>query len=801
MKRTIALWLCMVALLLVLPTAFADLELDPTSISITVDGNDFDAGDLVEVSPGDEVTIEFDFTNTGPENLGHVIAIADANVIGLEGLPHTGECQGVNCDDGGWVLRVGETGHEEFTFTIPLNAVLLDINDDPALTDFTVSVSAFFDGFFDDVSSQTVPLPFSVVRNDIAVQIVDETAIVTGVSCVETTASLQFDIINIGTVDFTTDFAPELQVYNQAASAASFDNDTGEFIFSTTPAVHHEEELNPLTAGDRRTERVTIDISDLSTGSHRLYFYLVNPYFDEAAFFIGDQDSAAFTTINCISSFSPSAASVNVLQSTATSFSVVPSDSSLENSVTWTVTRAGTDVDTVTGTDTYTFNQATTGTYTVRVELGAESHTWTVTVAAPAPAALSIAPITIDNVRAGQTANATITVTNTGANMNIGSLTAVLEGVNTRYQALIVGTLPATLAAGASSTALQIQLTVPTDEASGAHTIGNLVVRGTDAAGTAVNATQAISLNPRSFLTIESVKLNGKSGGDLTLEEANEFDVEVKNTYTQDINDIKVTVTILDVDGDDIEEESESFDLGDGKDDTITVSFDFSGENVDESQYTVQIEVEGEADDGTEHRTVQTITVDVERENHQVIVQKATLGSSTLQCSRQTSLQVIVENIGENDEDDVEIKVKNVPLGIDLSKTNIELDKFSGSDNEYRTTFNLNFEDAVAGSHTLTVEVYRDGSVDDTEEVPVQISSCSTTSATTGQTPVQAGAADSLAAELQRQLSAREQGEEGQEVQGSFRQSDSYVMLLGALAVLMFIAVVMAIAVLVVKKR
>ncbi|MDO8656518.1 MAG: hypothetical protein Q7K45_04725, partial [Nanoarchaeota archaeon] len=647
-------------------------------------------------------------------------------------------------------------------------------------------------GVFDD----SFPVSFEIIREDVSVEIVDGTIAVEPLTCSSTATELRFNVINNGDFPIT----PEIKVYNQRAVESSL-NRAGEFTsFSATPTISDERTLSEINPGDVVPVFFNLDISALPAGSQQLYIYIVNPYFDAAAFYISDQGQASFTKINCISSSSPSATSVNVLQSTATSFSVVLSDSTLEDSVIWTVSRAGTEVSRATGIDRYTFNQATAGTYSVRVTIGAESKTWTVTVSAPAPAALSISPISIENVRAGQAANATITVTNTGANVNIGSFTAVLEGVNARYQARIVGTLPGTLAAGASSTALRLELTVPTDEATGAHAIGNLVVRGVDTAGTAVSTTQAISLNPQSFLTIESVKLNGKSGGDLTLEEVNEFDVKVKNTYTQDINDITVTVTLLDVDGEDIEKESESFDLGDGKDDTITVSFDLSGENVDESQYTIRIEVEGDADDRTQHRTVQTVPADVKRENHQVIVQKAILGSSTLQCSRQTSLQVIVENIGESNEDDVMIKVKNVPLGIDLSKSDFELDKFSGSDNEYRTTFNLNFENAISGSHILNVEVYRDGSVDDTQEVPVQISSCSTASTTTGQNPVQAESDSDLAAELQRQLQARQQ-EEGQIVQSSFRQSDRYVLFLGVLAVLMFIAVVMAIVVLLVKKR
>lgn len=797
MKHTIILWLSMVAVLALLPAAFADLVIEPDSV--LVNGEEYAEGGLpVNVSPGDRVTIRFAVSNTFIDiSLGHVSFSASATTpetdAELDELPQFKDCNGTDCE-GVWVLQPGQSATTEFTFTVPLGI-------DPALpgSGFEVELGVSYDGRrgsgpeFED----SFPVSFLVVREEVSVEIVDGSIAVEPLTCSSTEAQVSFNVINNG--DFPID--PEIQIYNQRAVESSL-NREGEFTsFSATPTISAERTLSELDPGDIVPVFFSLDISRLSAGQQQLYLYIVNPYFDAAAFYISDQGQTSFTKSNCVSSYTPSGTSVSVLQNENAAFSITLADVSLESAVTWVVTTAGTEVDRETGTDTYTFNQATAGTYSVRVTIGAESKTWTVTVSAPAPAAISIAPITIENVRAGQSANATITVTNTGQNMAVGSFAAVLENVNARYQARIVGTLPSSLAAGASSTALRLELAVPTDETSGAHNIGNLVVRGTDTAGNPVSATQAISLNPQSFLSIESVKLNGKSGGDLTLEEANEFDVKIKNTYTEDIKDIKVTVTIVDVDSEDVEEESSFFDLGDGKDDTITLSFDLSGENVDESQYTVRIEVEGEADDRTQHRTVQTIPVDVERENHKVIVQKATLGSSTLQCSRQTSLQVIVENIGENDEDDIEIKVKNIPLGIDLSKTNIELDEFSGSDNEYRTTFNLNFEDAVSGSHTLTVEVLRDGSVDDTEEVPLQISTCSTTSTSTGQTQVQADADSELAAELQRQLQARQQDEGQQQVQSSFRQSDRYVLLLGALAVLIFIAVVMAIAVLLVKKR
>ncbi|MBI4983709.1 hypothetical protein HZC32_03635 [Candidatus Woesearchaeota archaeon] len=413
------------------------------------------------------------------------------------------------------------------------------------------------------------------------------------------------------------------------------------------------------------------------------------------------------------------------------------------------------------------------------------------------PAAVSISPLSIlfDQVDRNTDANLTITVTNTGTSASLTGLKAELTGVSTKYNAQL-SALPTTLAPGASAT-LILKITVPKDEISGSHSIGTLKVISNEA-----NNSATISLNPKSFLDITKVEINGDEDGDLEVDKVNDIEVTIENKYSKDMEDVTITVTILDVDGDDLEEESESFDLDQGDDDTVTLSFDLSKEELDEDEYSIQIEAEGDGADGSTHKTLKNMVLKVKREKHDITITKAVLSSETLQCPSQTTLSVDIKNYGKSNEHDLEINVKNTALGLSLSKANIDLDKYSGDDHEYDTTFIINAEKATAGTYPIIVELYREGEVEDSVTINLVIAeSCSltTTKALSENTEV---LAQQLQQQLEQQLSAKKMAEQKTAITTtptttiSFRDTPTYTLLLGTLVMLIIIALLLGIALL-----
>ena len=170
-----------------------------------------------------------------------------------------------------------------------------------------------------------------------------------------------------------------------------------------------------------------------------------------------------------------------------------------------------------------------------------------------------VADVIIADVDRGDNTSVEVTINNVGVLDSITGVTVELEDFSSDYSAVLSDNIPSTVKAG-ENFKVTLDLAVPDDENSGQHKVGKIKVSG-QKNGEAVSTTANVYLNPISHLSIESVKLNGKTSGDLSVDEDNEFKVKVQNDYTEDLEDVVVTVTVLDVDNDDIEEESDEFDL------------------------------------------------------------------------------------------------------------------------------------------------------------------------------------------------------------------------------------------------
>lgn len=415
-------------------------------------------------------------------------------------------------------------------------------------------------------------------------------------------------------------------------------------------------------------------------------------------------------------------------------------------------------------------------------------------VAEEQTAVLTVSDILIETAERGKTVNTTFKVKNEGTAQPITNMVFDVSSINAKYSAKMVN-LPTSLQPAEEKT-VQLTLTIPNDEAGGKHSIGDLKITSTQ-----VNKTVPITINPKSFLVVEEFEINGDSTGDLSIDDVNKIMVRVQNDYTDDMKDVRVTVTIKDVDGEDFEEESDEFDLDKGEDHEATLEFDVSSEEVDKNEYKIKIVVEGEADDDTKHKTIEEKTVDVDRKTHEVIITNVNVGATTVDCIREIPLQVRIENIGKSNEDEVTVRVKNTALGLNLEKKNIDLDKFSGSDNEYTVPFVIQLENAKEGTYPLTIEVVRDGDVEDTETATITVKMCTPTSS--GKTQEQLNTLGStLVTNLKQGLETKQSVPvTATTISGSFREMDNYVLLLGVLTFLVFLALVLGIAVLATRKR
>jgi len=206
-----------------------------------------------------------------------------------------------------------------------------------------------------------------------------------------------------------------------------------------------------------------------------------------------------------------------------------------------------------------------------------------------------------------------------------------------------------------------------------------------------------------------------------------EFDVEVSNLYTRnvDIEDVEITVTIEKIDdGEEIDDESDDFDLRPGEDEKESIELRVPW-LVDEDRYTVVIEAEGKDTNGKILEARQTIYLIVDKEKDDVVIHDFSIGSGALQCLRSTTLDIEVMNLGSKDEDDIKLAISSDELGIDIIKNGIELDEGDDRDSVFDELYTIEVDGSVEeGSYEIWARVYTDGRLSDQESVSVYVRDC-----------------------------------------------------------------------------
>ena len=239
-------------------------------------------------------------------------------------------------------------------------------------------------------------------------------------------------------------------------------------------------------------------------------------------------------------------------------------------------------------------------------------------------------------------------------------------------------------------------------------------------------------------ITNVDVKVDGKSSknlddGDTISKEAKpasevEFKVEVSNLFTRtddlDIEDITVKVTIEGIDDDDLDEESNEFDLRPDDDKTVTLRFNLPL-NVDEGDFTVNIEAEGEDENGTEHRDEIDLDLEVEKDKHDLRFLRFNLNKQKVNCNEPFLVSYEIINLGQEDEEKAFVEIKNDVLGINIVDKDLSID--SGTeDNTFSKTHTLKVaNDVEDGVYQIVGKAYSDDDgLEETKTLDLTLENC-----------------------------------------------------------------------------
>ena len=191
-----------------------------------------------------------------------------------------------------------------------------------------------------------------------------------------------------------------------------------------------------------------------------------------------------------------------------------------------------------------------------------------------------------------------------------------------------------------------------------------------------------------------------------------EIEVEVENDADDEIEDITVEAILYDTtDGKRLDIiKSEEFDLDEDEDDTVELILEIPEDIDTDNDLIVFVSTYEDGNDNEQCDWEYEDGLDFKRRKHDVNIEKILISPSTVKAGKTVDVKVDVENVGDRDEEDVYVKVKNGELSVDKRSELFDVDSYEkGDDDEYSVTITFTVpEDAEEDNYDLEIQVYDD---------------------------------------------------------------------------------------------
>ncbi|MEK6901896.1 MAG: hypothetical protein AABX37_06125, partial [Nanoarchaeota archaeon] len=251
----------MAALLITIGSALAadgDLDLNASETTITINGlaiTNFSEDPAIEqpvvnVSPGDVVTVDIEYTNELDNILIGNVVIEAVSDINPDFINYTAEK---------WALLPATPTSHQFQFTVPYTVI--------TGFDLTITISDEDEEGIEYEDTQTITL--TLVRNAQDIHINEVTAADDNLTCTRAT-DIRIEATNNG----ENDVQPEAWIFDAQATMDADGN------FDRAPEFGSYDFGNAIAPGNERQETIdNVNFSSLSAGTHNIYVYTVSPFF------------------------------------------------------------------------------------------------------------------------------------------------------------------------------------------------------------------------------------------------------------------------------------------------------------------------------------------------------------------------------------------------------------------------------------------------------------------------------------------------------------------------------------------
>lgn len=212
---------------------------------------------------------------------------------------------------------------------------------------------------------------------------------------------------------------------------------------------------------------------------------------------------------------------------------------------------------------------------------------------------------------------------------------------------------------------------------------------------------------------------------------------DIKNLFDRnyDVDDSfieKITLTIDADDSDifpnDFEQEYSLEDLEAWEDQDSIVSFTID-EDADDGNYKLELTLEGEDGKGIQYKVKKTLSVELSRSRDDVRIDNIKLTPSSIELcpDNELLLDVKLQNYGTRDQTFVEFSLYNLKLKIDQHIEEIQIEKYSRSDNIWEKSFKIQLPEIIdPGTYPIESRVFIDqDDLVDEETVSLIVNRCS----------------------------------------------------------------------------
>jgi len=394
--------------------------------------------------------------------------------------------------------------------------------------------------------------------------------------------------------------------------------------------------------------------------------------------------------------------------------------------------------------------------------------------------------------------------------------------------------LPSSLASGATATVtLKGYVTedldaVDNDFEPRAMTIGTVDVSYTRASGPTGSASGSVTMQAENMLDFKEVDIEitgditDKSGSvtdgktfDLDPGDTVTITVTAENDYSSsskiDIDDVKLKIEI-DEDGDfNIDDESHTTNIDAGDDDS-DLEFDIEvEEDADDENHEVTITLEGRDENGALHGEVIQFDLNIERETHDMRVQRFEVSPMRVSCQNSVSYldaSVRVVNRGSrSSEKNAAVRITVPQIQFTETTPSFEVDR----DDEVRKSFTITLpDDLSSGPLKIKAEaLFADTMSSDSEEIVVIVDECTPDepatppeTVTPPTTPPSTPPSAPPSAGVVSQPTSSSGAVSATPTSGSsFGSSSGYVVLLIILIVLVLVGILLMVGILLVRKK